>query len=185
MRQLQHHVNDREGHPCRSPYKGRTDEFVRKLSVCVAVLGAAWSVLAVERVPLEEGWRFCRPLAGGEHDFMYDRMSDWLDGRPLAESGRILVVHLTDMQGEGNVYADATRQILLKWGKGCLVEKGTAKVALVHPGDLRAWALDTTGRRVKELPVRRKGEWLLFDCSTADGTIYYEMSNGINEQKGR
>ena len=97
----------------------------------------------------------------------------------------MLVVHLTDVQGEGNVYADATRQILLKWGKGCLVEKGTAKVALVHPGDLTAWALDTTGRRVKELPVRRKGEWLLFDCSTADGTIYYEMSNGINEQKGR
>lgn len=100
-----------------------------------------------------------------------------LDGKPLAESGRMLVVHLTDVQGEGNVYADTMRQILLKWGKGCLVEKGTAKIALVHPGDLTAWALDTTGRRVKELPVRRKGEWIILDCSTAEGSIYYELSH--------
>ena len=99
------------------------------------------------------------------------------DGRPLAESGRILVVHLTDMQGEGNVYADATRQILLKWGKGCLVEKGTAQVALLHPGDLTAWSLDTMGHRVKELPIRRNGEWILLDCSTAEGAIYYELES--------
>ena len=98
-----------------------------------------------------------------------------LDGRPLAESRRMLVVHLTDVQGEGNVYADATRQILLKWGGGCLVEKGTARIALAHPSDLAAWTLDTTGRRVKELPVRRRGEQVLFDCSTDDGTIYYEL----------
>ena len=99
-----------------------------------------------------------------------------LDGKPLAESKRMLVVHLTDMQGEGSVYADATRQILLKWGKGCLVEKGTAQVALVHPGDVTVWALDTTGRRIRELQVRREGERILFDCSTADGTIYYELA---------
>ena len=100
-----------------------------------------------------------------------------LDGNALAESKRILVVHVTDVQGDGSVYADATRQILLKWGKGCLVEKGTAQVALVHPRDVTVWALDTTGRRVKELPVRRKGEWILFNCSTADGTIYYELES--------
>lgn len=99
-----------------------------------------------------------------------------LDGKSLAASKRLLVVHLTDAQGDGNVYADASRQILLKWGRGCLVEKGTAEVALVHPGDLTVWTLDTTGRRVKELPVRRKGERILFDCSTADGTIYYELA---------
>ena len=105
-----------------------------------------------------------------------------LDGKPLAASKRLLVVHLTDVQGEGNVYADATRQILLKWGKGCLVEKGTAEVSLVHPGALTAWALDTTGRRVKELPVRRKGERMLFDCSTAGGTIYYELADELLPQ---
>ena len=88
----------------------------------------------------------------------------------------MLVVHLTDVQGEGSVYADATRQILLKWGKGCLVEKGTAAVSLVHPAALTAWALDTTGRRVREIPVRREGDRLRFDCSTADGTLYYELS---------
>ena len=98
-----------------------------------------------------------------------------LDGKPLAESARMLVVHLTDVQGEGNVYADDSRKILLKWGKGCLVEKGAVRVAIAHPGDLTAWALDTTGRRVKKLPVTRKGEWILFDCSTAGGTIYYEL----------
>ena len=99
-----------------------------------------------------------------------------LDGKPVSESARLLVVHLTDVQGEGNVYADATRQILLKWGKGCLVEKGSAAVSLVHPTALTAWALDTTGRRVREIPVRREGDRLLFDCSTADGTLYYELA---------
>ena len=41
---------------------------------------------------------------------------------------------------------------------------------------MTAWALDTTGRRVRELPVRREGERIRFDCSTADGTIYYELA---------
>jgi len=104
-----------------------------------------------------------------------------LDGKPVGESARLLVVHLTDVQGEGNVYADAERRILLKWGKGCLVENGTAKVSLAHAGGLAAWALDTTGRRVREVPVRSEDGRLVFDCATAGGTIYYELAG--NDQR--
>ena len=53
-----------------------------------------------------------------------------LDGAPVAESSRLLVVHLTDAQGEGARYADDTRRILLHWGKTPLVEAGTADVEL-------------------------------------------------------
>jgi len=99
-----------------------------------------------------------------------------LDGKPVSASQRLLLVHLTDVQGDGAVYADASRKILLKWGRGCLVEKGEAKVSLVHPGRLRLHALDTTGRRVKELPTLREGDNLVFTCTTAAGTLYYELS---------
>ena len=38
------------------------------------------------------------------------------DGRPLATSRRMLVTHLTDVQADGNVYADREKRTLLKWG---------------------------------------------------------------------
>ena len=92
-----------------------------------------------------------------------------LDGAPLAESSRVLLVHLSDVQGRGARYADETRQVLLKWGVGTLVEDSAAEVELrlnasfVSPalsGDSAGcggaapvvFALDASGRRVAEVP---------------------------------
>jgi len=81
-----------------------------------------------------------------------------------------------DVQGNGTVYADASRRILLAWGRGCLVEKGRATVRLDHPDDLRVWALDTTGHRCAPVAVRREGAALVFDCTTDQGSLYYELA---------
>ena len=53
-----------------------------------------------------------------------------LDGAPLAESSRILLVHLADVQGKHARYADETRQVLMKWGVGTLIEASAAEVEL-------------------------------------------------------
>ena len=79
-----------------------------------------------------------------------------VDGEPLVRSRRILVTHLTDVQADGNVYQDDTRKILLKWGKdGTVVRDGSAHIvlALANPEKLHVWELETSGRRLAEMPV--------------------------------
>ena len=111
-----------------------------------------------------------------------------LDGKPLAESSRILLTHLTDVQGKGAQYADDSRKILLKWGHGCLIEAGAADVELrlaaASPaGNLgttppTVWSLDTAGHRIAEIPSTLRDGALRFRVSTdgpAGGRIYYEI----------
>jgi hypothetical protein len=103
-----------------------------------------------------------------------------LDGRPIEKSSRMLLVHLTDVQGEGTRYADAKRQVVLKWGKGCLVERGTAEVTLkiFSPSGFKVYGLDTSGRRTAEIPSRVAHGALCFTVSTSGsqgGRMYYEI----------
>ena len=109
-----------------------------------------------------------------------------LDGEPLERSRRILLVHLTDVQGEGAQFADKARRILLQWGKAPLVRTGAADVELrLSPeGGAGAtpptvWALDTAGRRVGTIPSRVENGILRFRVCTAGpcgGCIYYEIA---------
>ena len=105
-----------------------------------------------------------------------------LDGAPLAESRRILVTHLTDVQNTGEEFADADMTILKARGNlPCLLRDGTAKVVLrvggmepaeqdsagTVPGDRalgsvagaappapwRVYALGSDGKRECEVPA--------------------------------
>ena len=123
-----------------------------------------------------------------------------MDGEPLERSSRILVTHLTDVQGEGARYIDNDRKVITRWGKKPLVEAGVADVELQldefaanhsslvtrhSPLDGEAassgfsvFALDTAGRRVGEVPATFSDGTLRFRVSTnsADGgRIYYEI----------
>ena len=73
-----------------------------------------------------------------------------LDDAPVATSRRILLSHLTDVQGEGAKFADPERTILLGYGKGALVRNGAAKIglALAEPGEYAVYELETSGRRM-------------------------------------
>ena len=93
-----------------------------------------------------------------------------LDGRPLAESGRILITHLTDVQADGNVYADKEKRILLRWGgKGTVVRAGRATISLAvgSATGCEVWGLETSGRRSERMPAEIAGGRMTFVADIA------------------
>lgn len=105
-----------------------------------------------------------------------------LDSRPLRESGRVLVCHLTDVRNTDQQY-DPRRRVLSDWGRlPLLARNGRARVRLARaapPRAVRAWALSTGGRRVAEAPVRvEPGGAVALECSVADpngARLLYEI----------
>ena len=103
-----------------------------------------------------------------------------LDENPIESSGRLLLVHLTDVQGDGIRFADDSRTTILKWGAGSLVQKGAASVslALESPGSYSVYELATNGARIRKLPAKATIASLDFDVCTDGpdgGRIYYEI----------
>lgn len=104
-----------------------------------------------------------------------------LDGRPVRQSARILFVHLTECQREGAVFADEKRNLLKDWGRGALLRNGSCNVSLEleRPGGCKVYALDTAGRRCREVACRSEGGRLAF-CAKVESdptraTMYYEI----------
>ena len=105
-----------------------------------------------------------------------------IDGKPVAESSRMLLTHLTDVQGAGATFEDATRKVLLNWGKGCLVESGAAEVSLCinEPHCYHIWALAANGARRFAVPCRVEKDILRFSVATrgvdGKGVMQYEIT---------
>ena len=90
------------------------------------------------------------------------------DATPIRRARRILVSHLTDVQASGNLYEDASRQVLLKWGTTPpIVRVGSAdiSIALDEPARYTVYALDTSGARLAPVPCRAEGGKLSFTAS--------------------
>ena len=90
------------------------------------------------------------------------------DATPIRRAQRILVSHLTDVQANGNLYEDASRQVLLKWGTTpSIVRVGSAdiSIALDDPARYTVYALDTSGARLAPVPCRAAGGKLSFTAS--------------------
>ena len=104
-----------------------------------------------------------------------------LDSKPLAQSRRILVTHLTDVQADGNVYAEPAKRTLLKWGAyPPVVRNGRARIALVldSPDRFSVWALETDGTRAERVPSEVRNDRLHFtaDVKGAGGArMLYEV----------
>lgn len=135
----------------------------------------------VERGSMDAGpLSFSLSPCGGEAIVPATMWVSSLDDRPLVDSSRILLVHLTDVQGGGARYADESRRFLLHWGRGLLVENGAADVALrlSNPSAYTVFELDTAGNRLSEIPSRAADGSLRFTVSTcgkSGGRIYYEI----------
>jgi hypothetical protein len=105
-----------------------------------------------------------------------------LDGRPISESRRMLLIHLTDLQNSGTRFADRERLVLEGWGHlPYLVRAGTARITLhaERAGDLKVWALDTAGRRVAPITAAASDGALSFTTNTrgpAGAQLYYELA---------
>ena len=105
-----------------------------------------------------------------------------LDDQPIVTSQRLLLTHVADVQDEGTVYADATKQVLLKWGRlPHLMRRASAKVTLAFADDkpCKVYALAADGTRRAELPTVRKGRDVSFTVDTArdpdEATCFYEI----------
>jgi hypothetical protein len=106
-----------------------------------------------------------------------------LDDRPIRDSSRLLLTHLTDMQDTGARYAGRARKILLAHGTlPHLARNGRAgiRLALGPGGAPTVHALSTGGRRVAEISSRLEDGWLVFTADIAaqpdSATLLYEIT---------
>lgn len=93
-----------------------------------------------------------------------------LGTKPIRQSDRLLVTHLTDLQNSDIQYAEAARQTLLDWGRlPHVVRAGKAEIAigLGMPAKYRVWALATGGRRLAEIPATVEANTLRFTADVA------------------
>lgn len=104
-----------------------------------------------------------------------------VDGRPIRESSRLLVMHLTDIQNTKVKFRGDDHKILDSRGElPHLVRRGSASVLikLANTADARAWAIDVGGTRRKEMPLVRDANGVTLKASTVqkDGTfLAYEI----------
>ena len=97
-----------------------------------------------------------------------------IDNRPLQESRRILLLHLTDVKGE---YAKITtkngKTLIYKWGNHpYLLRRGTADVSLVNTASGKAvlYAVGLSGKRLEKVPFTEK-----------NGILSFRMDNTRNQ----
>jgi hypothetical protein len=104
-----------------------------------------------------------------------------LDGKPIAESSRILLTHLTDVQNSGTTFEDDTMRVLLAWGGlPHLMRNGKAHVALsLLPGEFSVFALDGDGSRRRDVSSVAGDGRLAFvadiGADPASATYMYEI----------
>ena len=88
-----------------------------------------------------------------------------VDNKPLADSARMLVTHLTNLQNTGAHYGETGMQTKRAWGGlPHLVRDGQAEIALKHarPESLHVWAVTTAGHRIEEIPAKAVDGGLVF-----------------------
>jgi hypothetical protein len=93
-----------------------------------------------------------------------------LDQKPIRQSRRMLVTHLTDLQNTAIQYAEPARQTLREWGGlPYLVRAGKAEVRiqLAAPAAFRVWALAPGGKRLAEVPATVEAGVLRFTADVA------------------
>ena len=79
-----------------------------------------------------------------------------VDAKPLKDSDRILLSHLTDLKTDGIRFMNADCTVLQSMGsKKLIVRRGSAEIALAlsEPAAYEVWALATNGARLENLPT--------------------------------
>lgn len=94
-----------------------------------------------------------------------------LDSYPIAQSRRLLVTHLTDLQNTEIRYGEAARQTLLDWGRlPHLVRNGkaTIRMRIQDAKKYNVWALSTSGKRIGTVRTLVKDNVLEFTADVAE-----------------
>lgn len=103
------------------------------------------------------------------------------DGRALAESRRVLILHLTDSKNTESRYTTDDFTQVESWGKlPILLKRGEAVITLRAPAGLRLYACRLNGERIGEVPFRRVGGAIRFDAKNLAGNepvLVYELAD--------
>lgn len=105
------------------------------------------------------------------------------DRRPLAQSGRMLLMHLTDTQVEKIKFSNAAKNRMERHGRGRLLAargEATWECRLDPQAEYELYSVDTSGKRLDKLPVKRTADnKLQFDTRVFQGdkTVFlYELT---------
>lgn len=101
-------------------------------------------------------------------------------GEDLKEAKRLLLMHLTSISAEGRTFVDDSRTTLSDWGtRELLAARGQAEITLSLPGDWKVFAVDAAGKRLAEIPVRKRNDKTVFPVSVFNKfgqTMAYELT---------
>ncbi len=182
---LQQHALIREGNltdPSRNIYQSETQEITIDASRDLLVLDTPRTAggfgPAGETIQTTNG--FTASLREAPATIWVSAMDD----QPIAQSRRLLITHLTDLQNTEIHYEERARQTLLDWGRlPHLVRAGRAEVRLRldDPSAFQVWAVSTSGKRVAQLPTSVEGSELRVttnvECAPDHGAILcYEVA---------
>lgn len=112
-----------------------------------------------------------------------------LDDKPLAESGRMVLMHLSDVLNSKMKFDDAHHRTLTDWGTlPLLVKKSTATVTLKidQPQQMMVFAVDLSGKRIGKVTSQVHDGKLVFTVDTAGqpcGVLAYELTRFQMPQK--
>ncbi len=118
------------------------------------------------------------PLTARVHGTEAAVWASSVDLKPLAESKRILLTFLTDLQKDGTQFLDEKGLVLQKWGtERIVVRRGVADVtlALQNADDYDVWVLETDGCRSARIPSTVADGKLSFTASVKgpDGKAHF------------
>ncbi len=105
-----------------------------------------------------------------------------LDNKSLADSRKMLVLHLTDITNSAAKFFDETRTIVEEWGNLphlVRADKATVKLNLGKNQKVHVWAVTMSGERKNEIPVKLTNGSLEFTVNTnqpTGGCMSYEIS---------
>lgn len=107
-----------------------------------------------------------------------------LDRHPLSGSGRIMILHLTNLSNEGTVFLNADQSILEKQGTSRQVlYRNKAEIELAVTGKAYTlFACDPNGKRLFQVPFRKTKDTLSFtaDNDAGSGILLYELIRKTN-----
>lgn len=88
---------------------------------------------------------------------------------PLTQSGRLLILHLTETKSTGMTFSDPEMRIWEKWGDlPLLVHRGEAEIILNRDcSGFRLYAVDFDGSRLNEIPFAVRDGKTVFRVNTA------------------
>ena len=92
-----------------------------------------------------------------------------VDGKPIPQSARLLVLHLTDVQNSAVRFGNKAHTVLRDWGRlPHLIRRGSAAISIdrASASSVRAWAVDMSGTRRKPIALERQGGRVAFTAST-------------------